>query len=80
MISVQEYQRLLEEVPRLKNELAREEGAKEQMTKSLFEEFGISTLEELESLEKELTKEVEALESEIANDYKAYLKAYEKTK
>lgn len=77
-ISVREYQELQKDVPQLQKDLAKEDGAAEQISKSLFEEHGVKTLEEVKALKAKTEKELAKLKEEVKADYQAYLEQKER--
>lgn len=78
MSKIRRYEKLVEDVAKLKNEKAKVDGAIEQISKSLFAEFGVSTIEELKTKLQEMKEAQGILEADIDKEYKQYLKDSER--
>lgn len=64
MLTVKQYQRLIEDVEELKVKAAQEQGRLDQLLSSLKKEHGVSTLEEARKLLEKQESELAALEKE----------------
>lgn len=76
MITIQEYQQLVQEVADLERKEAESEGALTQMTEQLKEDTGCTSAKAALALQKKLAAEIETLNSEINEAYAAYQTAY----
>ena len=73
MIDLDQYQRLKKRADKAKSDAAKAEGALEELTKKLKEEFQVETLEDAEILLVKLQVE----EKELEGKYKTELLAFE---
>lgn len=76
MISIQEYQRLIQEVADLERREAEAQGAIANMKQGLLKDFGVKTITEARQLREQWTEELAQAEKEAEAAHTEYLKRY----